>query len=284
VVATKVRFTSNWTDPVPKPNDGGLSRGSIMNNLDKSLRRLKTDYIDLYYSHGWDAGVELEETLRAFNDVVRSGKVRYIGISNVTGAQLQKIVDYNKFMGFNQCVCLQQGYNLLERHSEVEVIPTCKSEGIGLVPYSTLKGGLLTGKFKREDKDIATSLAGTRLAWTAEKPEGRTFAAAPHVEQYRGKDDYWKLMDTMSDIGKAHNKTQTQVAIRWVLQKNVVSSVVIGAKTIAQLEDNMGAGAGWKLTDEEMKLLDDMSAFDGPGSVYPYNFIDIVNRDRIRKF
>jgi aryl-alcohol dehydrogenase-like predicted oxidoreductase len=282
VLATKVRFGGPNIEG--KPNENGLSRGSILTNLDRSLRRLKTDYIDLYYAHGWDSGVKLEETLRAFNDVVRSGKVRYVGFSNVTGAQLQKIVDYNQFLGFNQCVTLQQEYNLLERHSEIEVIPTCKTEGVSLVPYSPLKGGLLTGKFKREDKDVVSSLAGSRLGWTAEKPSERTHSVAPNVEQYRDNEKYWKLMDALGDVGKEHNKTQTQVAIRWTLQKDFIPSVIIGAKTIQQLEDNMGAGAGWKLTDEQIKVLDDASAFAGPETFYPYSMVKMINADRVRKF
>jgi len=228
--------------------------------------------------------VKLEETLRTFNDVVRSGKVRYVGISNVTGAQLQKITDYNKFLGFNAAVVLQQQYNLLERNSEIEVIPTCKSEGVALVPYSPLKGGLLTGKFKRDDFEVEKSLAGTRLAWVAEKPE-RSFSIVPYVENYRENENYWKLMDATSDIAKQYGKTQTQVAIRWVLQKEFVSSVIIGAKSIQQLEDNMGAGSGWSLTDEQMKLLDELTAFTKPAQpMYPYFFIDMINADRVRKF
>jgi len=284
VVATKVRFGS-LTEDAHLPNSSGLSRGSILHNLNASLQRLGTDYIDLYYAHGWDSGVRLEETLRTFNDVVRSGKVRYVGISNVTGAQLQKITDYNKFLGFDAAVVLQQEYNLLERNSDIEVIPTCRTEGVAIVPYGPLKGGLLTGKFKRDDKDVEKTLAGTRLAWTAEKPKEREWPVAPYVEKYRENENFWKLMDATSAIAKTHGKTQTQVAIRWLLQKDFVSSVIIGAKSIQQLEDNMGAGKGWSLTDEQMKQLDELSAFTKPtGPMYPYYFIDMLNADRVRKF
>jgi len=281
VVATKVRFPPGFVGTGPM--DTGLSRGAIMSHVDKSLKRLQTDYIDLYYAHAWDSGVKLEETLRAFNDLVRSGKVRYFGYSNVTGAQLQKIADYSKFMGFDQCVALQPEYNLLERNIELEVVPVCKSEGISAVPYGPLKGGLLTGKFKREDKNITTTIPGSRLAWVAEKPSTRTFSVAPDVEQYREREEYWKLMDALTTIGKAHSKNPAQVSIRWLLQKEFIPSVIIGAKTIEQLEDNMAAGTGWKLTDEQMKQLDDVSSFAGPPQVYPYNFVNRVNADRVRK-
>jgi aryl-alcohol dehydrogenase-like predicted oxidoreductase len=280
VLATKVRFA-----PPGGPNDNGLSRASILSNLDKSLKRLQTDYIDLYYAHAWDSGVKLEETLRTFNDVVRSGKVRYVAYSNVTGAQLQKITDYNKFMGFDHCVALQQEYNLLERHCDMEVIPTCKSEGVSLIPYSPLKGGLLTGKFKRDDHEVDKTLPGSRLAWTAEKPKERTFSCAPYIENYRGNESYWKLMDATSAIAKSYGKTQTQVAIRWLLQKDFVSSVIIGAKSLQQLEDNMGAGSGWSLTEEQMKELDELSLFCGVSPlIYPYAFVNMINADRVRKF
>jgi len=283
VVATKVRFGTLAEDGRDLPNESGLSRGAILYNLKNSLKRLGTDYIDVYYSHGWDSGVKLEETLRTFDDIVRSGKVRYIGVSNVTGSQLQKITDYNKFMGFNAAVCLQQEYNLMERNNEIEVIPTCKREGVSLIPYSPLKGGLLTGKFKKGTDE--KSLAGTRLGWTAEKPKERQLPAAPYVENFRENDNYWKLMDATSDIAKIYGKTQTQVAIRWLLQKDFIPAVIIGAKTVQQLEDNMGAGTGWKLSDEQMKQLDDLSAFTKPpGVLYPYSFIDMVNSDRVRKF
>jgi len=228
--------------------------------------------------------VKLEETLRTFNDVVRSGKVRYVAYSNVTGAQLQQITDYNKFLGFDHCVALQQQYNLLERHNEQEVIPTCKTTGVSLIPYTPLKGGLLTGKFKRDDHEVEKTLSGSRLAWTAENPKERRFTAAPYVEDYRENENYWKLMEATADIAKAHGKSQTQVAIRWVLQKDVVSSVIIGAKSIQQLEDNMGAGSGWSLTEEEMKRLDEASSFAAPSPVYPYTFVSMVNGDRVRKF
>jgi len=281
VVATKVFAPSEKANA---PNDNGLSRGSILSNLDKSLRRLQTDYIDLYYAHSWDKGVKLEETLQTFNDVVKCGKVRYVAFSNVAGAQLQKIVDYNKFLGFNQCVALEAEYSLLERNIEQEVLPVCKTEGVSLIPYSPLKGGLLTGKFKREDKANASSMEGSRLAWVAENPAERAMFSTPNIEEYRAKEEYWKLMDKLTAIGKEHSKTPAQISLRWLLQKEFIPAVIIGAKNIQQLEANMVAGTGWKLTDEQMKQLDELSAFAGPANCYPYSLINLANTGRVRKF
>jgi len=281
ILATKVG--AGGVLNAPSPNNIGLSRACIMSNCDKSLRRLQTDYIDLYYSHQWDAGVKIEESLRAFNDLVRAGKVRYLGVSNFTGAQLQKVVDYSKFMGLDERVVIQEEYNLLERHAEQEVIPTCLTEGVAVIPYCALKGGLLTGKFKREDANFKQTLAGTRLAWVAEKPKERgIFGSRPQVENYRDNEDYWKLMDAIHTIGKEHGKTASQVSIRWLLEKKFVSSVLIGTKSMQQLEECMGAGTGWKLSDDEMKQLDDLSSFTSPHLVYPYTNIARLNAGRLR--
>lgn len=282
-LATKVFFGSEFSPDASHPNGLGLSRGSIMHNIEESLKRLQTDYIDLYYSHWWDEGTNLEEKLRTFNDLVRSGKVRYVGLSNVTGSNLQKVMAYNHFMGFDPCVVLQQEYNLLERSSDIEVVPTCRSEGVGLLPYSPLKSGLLSGKFKRDAK--AASLAGTRLGWVAEKPKERAFHCAPDIETMRGNEDFWKLMDSVESIAKQHEKSAAQVSLRWLLQKDFIPSVIIGAKTIKQLEENMAAGTGWKLTDEQMKELNNRSSFASPIPQYPYKVINGLNEQlqRIRR-
>jgi len=166
---------------------------------------------------------------------------------------------------------------------DLEVIPTCLAEGVALVPYGALKGGLLTGKFKREEKDVTSALAGSRLAWTAEKPKERTFGIAPHVEDYRNNEHYWTLMDKIQSAAVTHGKTATQVSIRWLLQKKFVSSVLIGAKSIQQLEDCMGAGTGWALTDDEMKQLDELTTGAAPvPAIYPYTSIARHNHNRAR--
>ncbi|XP_035658708.1 1-deoxyxylulose-5-phosphate synthase YajO-like [Branchiostoma floridae] len=272
IVASKVRFnTSRWTQDI---NRWGLSRHHIMHSIDDSLRRLRTDYLDLYQIHLWDEAVPIEETLSALNDLVRAGKVRYLGASNVKGWQLQKIVDLSKYMGLNKWISFQAEYSLVCRGIEWELTDVCRREGIGIIPWSPLKGGLLTGKFKRE----AAAPEGSRIAHSTKT--GHTFEAAPDFEKAKKDDKTWNVLDVMKKVAEAHGKTVAQVAIRWLLQKDVVSSVIIGAKTLQQLEDNMGASTGWEITEEQMAELDTVSQMD---AFYPYNMINFANNDRVRK-
>ncbi|OWF36722.1 uncharacterized protein LOC110441240 [Mizuhopecten yessoensis] len=273
VIATKVRATMG-----SGPNDLGLSRRHILQMCDDSLRRLQTDYIDLYQTHGWDSAVPIEETLRALDDLVRGGKVRYVGVCNVTGWQMQKIVDKAEAMGINSIIGLQQQYNLLCRHPELEEFQVCRNEGVGVLPWSPLKGGLLTGKFKRGAKPESD---GSRIGFTAAKESSRTFQSSPGWSKYEDNEFYWNLVDVMSKIAISHGRSVPQVALRWLLQKNVVSSVIIGATSIKQLEDNMGAGTGWTLTTEEMDELDKTSSVELP---YPYEMVLRFNKDRKNPF
>ncbi|XP_078618069.1 1-deoxyxylulose-5-phosphate synthase YajO-like [Branchiostoma floridae x Branchiostoma japonicum] len=267
VVATKVRFG--------KGNNGvGLSRHHIMQSIDDSLRRLRTDYVDLYQIHMWDEATPIEETLSALNDLVRAGKVRYLGASNVKGWQLQKIVELSKSMGLNKWISLQAEYSLLCRGIEWELTDVCRREGIGIIPWSPLRGGLLTGKFKRE----ADAPEGTRIEHVTKK--GMVFEGVPDFKKVKKDDKTWDILDVLKKVADAHGKTPAQVAIRWLLQKDVVSSVIIGAKTLQQLEDNMGASTDWEITEEQMAELDTVSQMD---AFYPYNMIKRRNKDRVRK-
>ena len=262
ILATKVGFAMDEADPLGQ----GLSRNHIMYHVEKSLERLQTNYIDLYYIHIPDSNVPAMETLTALNDLVRCGKVRYIGASNLKGWQLQKYVDLQDKYGFAPFVALQQQYSLLERMSEVEVTKVCENEGIGFLPWSPLKGGLLTGKYSRHDVDLPTN---TRLGWVAADPQKRTSPATPNLDEWRESDQAWCVIDTAEAIGKAHNKTTSQVALRWLLQRKPVTSVVIGARNTQQLEENMAAGRGWRLSAEEMDTLNQLSASK---LYYPYNW------------
>ncbi|KAH9487662.1 hypothetical protein Btru_069930 [Bulinus truncatus] len=254
VIATKVRMKMG-----SNVNSVGLSRRHITSSIDASLRRLHTSYVDLYQAHMFDDGTKLDETFRTFDDLVRAGKVRYVGVSNFTGWQLQKLVDTSEKLGLNPIVSLQQQYNLLSRESELEPFQVCKVEGIGVLPWSPLKGGFLAGKLKRG----VTPTEG-RVAWAMKVFKDATNNPMLPILT----DQTFDILEAAEAIGLKHGYTVAQVAIRWLLQKDVVSSVIIGARTLEQLNDNLAAGSGWTLSKEEMKTLDDLS---DPRLPYPYD-------------
>ncbi|XP_070176763.1 1-deoxyxylulose-5-phosphate synthase YajO-like isoform X2 [Littorina saxatilis] len=262
VIATKVFFPMDRSNP----NSMGLGRRHIMDSVEQSLKRLKTDYIDLLQTHVWDDATPLEETLMTMNDLVRSGKVRYVGASNVTGWQLQRIVELNKQMGFNACISLQQ-YSLVCRESEQDTFQACKLNGVGVLPWSPLKGGFLTGKVRRGQKPQEG-----RLAWSADD-DTLELQSAPTWAQLN-KTTNWTALEAAEKIAKAKGKSVAQVSLRWLLQKSVVSSVIIGATKMHQLDDNMDASNGWTLSEEEMRQLDEASQPEIP---YPYELIRRLN-------
>ncbi|PVD21577.1 hypothetical protein C0Q70_17375 [Pomacea canaliculata] len=253
VIATKVRFHVDRSNP----NKVGLSRRHITRAVEESLGRLQTDFIDLYQTHLWDNAVPLEETLRTLNDLVRCGKVRYLGACNLSGWQLQKWIQVQEKLGLEPVVALQQHYSLKERASEWEAFQVCKGNGLGVLPWSPLNGGVLAGKVSR-DKAPETG----RLSDAVQK--NFDINAAPNWNKFKDKE-----------------QTQAKVAIRWLLQKDIVASVIIGARTLQQLDDNMGAANGWTLTPEEMAELDKVSQPDKP---YPYSMADMFMGDRVNPF
>ncbi|KAH9488527.1 hypothetical protein Btru_062172 [Bulinus truncatus] len=266
VIATKVRFTMGTEK---NANNVGLSRRHITASIDNSLSRLCTNYVDLYQTHCFDDATPLEETLRTLDDLVRCGKVRYAGVSNVTGWQLQKIIDTTEKLGLNPIASLQQQYSLASRDSELEAFQVCKAAGIGVLPWSPLKGGLLTGKVKRGVKPTEG-----RLGFVADN-ENRAMQAAPSWKTF--DDQIFDVIEALQSIATKHGRSVPQVAIRWLLQRDVVSSVVLGARTLSQLEDNLAAGTGWSLNKQEMQLLDDLSK---PAVPYPYDMVFKMNEDR----
>ena len=220
VIATKVRGRVG-----PGPNDVGLSRKHIMDAVESSLRRLQTDYIDLYQVHGWDADTPLEETMRALDDLVRQGKVRYIGCSNFTGWQLMKslwISDVNNLARFDSH---QPRYNLLKREIEAELLPACAAEGVGVIPYNPLGGGLLTGKHTKGEPPAPDTRFGLR-------------------EVYRDlywQDPYLDAMEKLRAIAAEHGKSMIQLAIGWILSNPVVTSAIVGASRADQLREPLEA-------------------------------------------
>lgn len=254
VIATKVRFPMG-----EGPNDAGLSRKHILAAAESSLTRLGTDYIDLYQVHSWDEVTPLEETLGTLNMLVQSGKVRYIGASNFSGWQLQKAIDMSRQRGWEPFCCVQPQYNLLCRSTEWEVLPVCQNEGLAVIPWSPLRGGWLSGKFRR---GLMEPPEGTRVKVAEEKGWGETWSAY-------NNEHTWSVLDTLLTIAKEVGKTAAQVAIRWLMQRPGVTVPIIGARTMKQLEDNLGACA-WSLDDKDMARLNRVSEL--PLS-YPYDFI-----------
>lgn len=254
IVATKVRFPMG-----DEPNDFGVSRKHIMDAVENSLRRLDTDYIDLYQVHCWDARTPLEETLSTLNQLVQSGKVRYIGTSNYTGWQLQKAVDISNQMGWEPFTCLQPMYNLLHRTLEWELIPVCLNEGIGIIPWSPLRGGWLSGKYHR---GMTAPIANTRIDNASKNNWSEAW-------EKLNTESTWHVIDTLHAVAEETGKTAAQVALNWLLRKPGVTAPIIGVRTMEHLENNMGA-VGWELSAEHMQRLDEASE---PELVYPYDFI-----------
>jgi aryl-alcohol dehydrogenase-like predicted oxidoreductase len=262
VIATKGRFPTDET-----PNGHGLSRRHLSLALDASLRRLGVDTIDLYQLHGWDPLSPVEETLRFLDDATRAGKIRYTGLSNFLGYQIQKYVDLAERLGLaSRPVSVQPQYNLLTRAIEWEIGPVCEAEGLGMLPWSPLASGWLTGKYRRDQAPAP----GTRLAEQADQGM-RVWNERGHLEHN------WQVLDSVREIAGAHGVPMAQVAIAWVLHRPQVSSVILGARTVAQLDDNMAA-ADLKLTEDDLHLLDEASDPGAPD--YPYGTRGQTHRQR----
>jgi aryl-alcohol dehydrogenase-like predicted oxidoreductase len=255
VIATKVRFPMG-----EGPNEVGLSRKHILAGVDQSLRRLGTDYIDLYQVHCWDHTTPLEETLSTLNSLVQSGKVRYIGASNYAGWQLQKAIDLSRRMSWEPFVCLQPQYNLLCRSTEWELLPVCQNEGLGVIPWSPLRGGWLSGKYRRGMTEPPT---GTRVAIAEEQGWSESWSAYNNERT-------WRLLDVLFAVAEEAGKSPAQVAINWLLRQPGVTAPIIGARSVEQLETNL-ASAGWQLGEQALERLDRASAIETP---YPYEHIE----------
>lgn len=232
VLATKVRGRLG-----DGPNDEGLSRVHIMQAVEASLRRLQTDYIDLYQTHWPDRSTPVEETLRTMDDLVRQGKVRYVGASNYKTWELMQALwaaDKNKLVRFDS---LQPHYNLVRREEfERELLAVCETYGLGVIPYSPLAGGFLTGKYRRDTPLPESCRAEGRQKYLTEKN--------------------FLVLDKLDEIAAHHQASVAQIALAWMLANPVITSPIIGATTLEQLDENLGA-LGVKLSDEEKKLLDD---------------------------
>lgn len=254
VLATKVRFPMG-----DGPNDQGLTRYHIMRSVEDSLRRMQVETIDLLYMHCWDPLTPIEESLRVFDDLVRAGKVRYIGVSNFKAWQLMKALGLSDQNSWARFVAAQYQYSLVVRDMEREFSDLCLTEGLGIVPWSPLGGGFLTGKYQREKKPESPS-------------EGRIAIMSEETEEAwhrRATEKNWRVLEVMDDIASNYNLTHPQIALAWLLEQPAVSSVIMGVRTMEQLEDNLNA-AQVELPPEEMERLNEISA---PELGYPYRFI-----------
>ncbi len=245
ILATKVRLKMG-----PGPNEVGLSRHHIIEGCNASLKRLGTDYIDLYQVHNFDPDTPLEETMRALDDLVRQGKVRYIGCSNFSGWQLMKALAISDKRGWERFVSLQALYSLLARELENEMVPLCLDQGLGILVWSPLSGGFLSGKYRRGKPQPK----GTRLS-------GPQPSFIPHDIE-KGYD----IVEALDKIAKAHKATVAQTALNYLLAKEGVTSVIIGARTPEQLADNLKT-VEWEISAEEVGRLDETTK---PLPLYPY--------------
>jgi aryl-alcohol dehydrogenase-like predicted oxidoreductase len=249
LVATKVRFPMG-----PGPNDAGLSRHHIERGVEASLRRLRTDWIDLYQVHQWDGQTRLDETLSALDSLVRQGKVRYTGVSNYSGWHLLKALGTSDRLGLTRFASEQVYYSLQARDAENELLPAAVDQGLGVLVWSPLAGGLLSGKYSRgRDGEIKGPKGSRHLSEWDEPPidhPDRLFATIAEVKKVAG----------------AHEVSGAQVALAWLLARPAVTSLVIGARTTKQLEDNLAA-AELTLTGAELARLEEVSR---PPLLYPY--------------
>jgi aryl-alcohol dehydrogenase (NADP+) len=254
-IATKARFPMS-----DDPADQGAGRSYLVRALDASLARLGVEVIDLYQMHAWDPTTPLDETLEVLNEFVAAGKVRAIGVSNYTGWQIERAVLTARHRGWAPIASLQPQYSLLGREIELDQMPLCLDEDVGLLPWSPLGGGWLTGKYSPAERPVGD----TRLGDDPNRG----------IEAYdlRNTEGTWRILEAVQEIAGKRGVTMSQVALNWVRERPGVSSVLLGCRTVAQLEDNVGA-LGWELTEDEMQLLNMVSA---PGiPLYPHGFLEL---------
>ncbi|MGC4025464.1 MAG: aldo/keto reductase [Mesorhizobium sp.] len=245
LIASKARFPMG-----SGPNDRGLSRHHLIRACEASLKRLRTDVIDLYQVHEWDGQTPLEETLGALHTLLEQGKIRYVGCSNYSGWHIMKALAASESKHLPRFVSQQIHYTLEAREAEYELVPISIDQGLGILVWSPLAGGLLSGKHRRDQK----------------APEGTRQLAGWKEPPIRDENRLWNIIDVLVDIADARGVSGAQVALAWLLGRDAVTSLVIGGRNEAQIADNLKS-ADLKLTDEERSRLDEVSA---PPILYPY--------------
>jgi aryl-alcohol dehydrogenase-like predicted oxidoreductase len=255
VLATKVRMKVG-----PHPNDFGYSRKRVMEGIDASLLRLNTDYIDLYQLHVWDHLTPIEETLRTLDDLIGSGKVRYIGCSNFLAWQLMKSLSYSDFNRYARFISIQPQYSLVNREIDREILSLCLEENVGVIPWAPLGGGFLTGKYTSQE---APDFGRFSQGWTGE-----------YSWENKALDRNFQILQTIKEVADEAEKTTAQVALNWLLSREGITSPIFGARTLEQYEENMGS-IGWRLSDEHWNRLDEASSLPDE---YPNRFINKFKR------
>ena len=262
LLATKARFgLAGDRDP----NRRGLSRAWLQRAIDESLDRLGVDHVDLFQVHAGDPLVPVEEWLGALDDLVRLGKTRYVGVSNLRGHQLQQAVLLARVHGLAPIVSLQPQYNLLAREIEWELVPVCLQEGIGILPWSPLGGGWLTGKYVPDRRPTGATRLGEDPGRGIEAWDKRATART------------WSILETVRTVAEDRGATMSQVALAWVTSRPGVSSTILGVRTLAQLEDNLGA-VDLRLGEDELARLEGASRPATPE--YPYGLLDRLDAQR----
>lgn len=255
LLATKVRFPRG-----SGPNDRGLSRWHIIRECENSLQRLKTDHIDLYQVHEWDGETPLGETIEALDTLVKQGKVRYVGCSNYSGWHLMKALGVADAAHYQRFVSQQIHYTLHSREAEYELVPLGLDQGVGILVWSPLAGGWLSGKYTRNTRP--------------ESGRQQTGFKEPPIYDW---DHLWDIVDVVNEVAKAHGVSGAQVSLAWLLQRPLVASVIIGGRNFSQFEDNLKA-VDLKLGADEIARLDKVSQ---PPLIYPYWHQSFTATDRL---
>jgi len=251
ILATKAYFPTG-----DGPNARGLSRIHLIQAIENSLRRLQTDYVDLFYVHCWDGLTPLEETLSTLDLLVKQGKIRYVGASNFTAWQMMKALETSRRCSWEQFICFQIQYNLLTRGVEREIIPLCREEKVGITAWAPLAGGFLSGKYRRG----SVAKEGRLVQIKKENLDSW---------QNRATEENFCILDVIDEIARGKDKSCAQVALAWVKCQPGVTAPIIGARTLDQFEDNLDV-FNMEFTSQELKSLDEASRLEDE---YPYSFI-----------
>jgi len=251
--------TGGGREGQPDPNAGGNQRKNMMQSVEASLKRLGTDYIDVFWLHMWDYSTPVDELMRGFDDLVRQGKINYVAISDTPAWKIAQLQTYAQENAVTRIIATQVAYSLVRRDVERDILPMCRELGIGLLPWSPLAGGVLTGKYSRED-----------LAAQREAAQGSRFGSNNRTVKL--SEEIFQVVDAVREVAQETGKSPSQVALNWLLTRKGVSSLIIGARTLSQLEDNL-ACLEFSLDESLLEKLEQASAIE---LGFPHDFLSSV--------